>query len=64
MTIQSTSIDWGDVTEEVITGSHDPLWVYIASKTLAERAVWTYAEENPSLDVATSTNVLCTKIVC
>lgn len=32
------------------------MWVYVASKLLAERAVWEFAEKNPSLDVATGTS--------
>jgi hypothetical protein len=30
------------------------MWVYVASKILAERAAWAFAEQNPSLDLATS----------
>lgn len=49
-----TEADWGQVTkEEALDGTHDIMWVYVASKLLAERAVWEFAEKNPSLDVAT-----------
>ncbi|KAF8896841.1 NAD-P-binding protein [Mucidula mucida] len=48
------STDWGDVTEEeTLNGEHDPLWVYLASKLLAEKAAWQFIEEHPSIDLAT-----------
>ncbi|THG93995.1 hypothetical protein EW145_g8235, partial [Phellinidium pouzarii] len=46
---------WGEVTtEELLDGSHDLLYVYLGAKTVAEKAAWKFAEENPALDLATS----------
>ncbi|KAF8640261.1 hypothetical protein AX16_010156 [Volvariella volvacea WC 439] len=50
-----TEADWGQVTkEEVLSGvySTNPLKVYVASKILAERAAWEFAEQNPAVDLA------------
>ncbi|KAF8640225.1 hypothetical protein AX16_010122 [Volvariella volvacea WC 439] len=50
-----TEADWGETTkEEVLSGvySHDPLKIYIATKVLAEKATWEFAEQNPELDLA------------
>lgn len=47
--------DWGDTTEEeILSGKHGSTWEYMASKILAEKATWKFAEEHPSLDVTTS----------
>ncbi|KAF8901589.1 NAD-P-binding protein [Mucidula mucida] len=52
--ITLTQKDWGSVTvEEVFKSEHNPLWVYIASKILAEKAAWKFAEENALIDLAT-----------
>ncbi|KAF8072304.1 NAD-P-binding protein [Lyophyllum atratum] len=49
----STEKDWGNVTEdEFLAGEHDPMWTYLAAKTLAERAAWKFAETQPSLDLS------------
>ncbi|KAF9032097.1 NAD-P-binding protein [Hymenopellis radicata] len=49
-----TDKDWGHVTEEeTLSGKHDPLWIYLASKLLAEKAAWQFVDENPSIDLAT-----------
>ncbi|KAF5374478.1 hypothetical protein D9615_009061 [Tricholomella constricta] len=49
----STEKDWGNVTEEeFLVNSQNPMWAYLAAKTLAERAVWKFAEEEPSLDLS------------
>ncbi|KAK0447844.1 NAD-P-binding protein [Desarmillaria tabescens] len=46
--------DWGSVTEEeFLSGGHNPLWIYLAAKTLAEKMAWKFAQENPTLDLAT-----------
>ncbi|KAF8640305.1 hypothetical protein AX16_010200 [Volvariella volvacea WC 439] len=51
-----TESDWGQVTkEDVLIGkySHDSMRAYIASKILAEKAAWEFAEQHPELDLAT-----------
>ncbi|KAF8066905.1 hypothetical protein FPV67DRAFT_1214771 [Lyophyllum atratum] len=49
-----TSSDWGHTTrEEVLSGKHDALWVYLATKLLAEQAAWKFAEAHPQLDLST-----------
>ncbi len=54
MLVPLTLSDWGSVTvEEVFKSEHNPLWVYIASKILAEKAAWKFAEENALIDLAT-----------
>ncbi|KAJ7472642.1 NAD-P-binding protein [Mycena latifolia] len=46
--------EWGTATEEdLLTGSHNPLWNYLATKILAESAAWKFAETHPSLDLTT-----------
>ncbi|ETW79541.1 hypothetical protein HETIRDRAFT_477119 [Heterobasidion irregulare TC 32-1] len=40
--------------EEVINSTHDPFWVYCATKLLSEKASWKFAAEHPELDVASS----------
>ncbi|KAJ6459475.1 NAD-P-binding protein [Mycena vitilis] len=46
--------DWGTaMEEEVLSGKHDALWNYLASKILAERAAWAFAESHPSIDLTT-----------
>ncbi|KAF8879115.1 hypothetical protein BD779DRAFT_1789028 [Infundibulicybe gibba] len=53
--------DWGEVTrEEVHAKADDPLFVYFASKILAERAAWNFAKENPRVDLATDSSKLTT----
>lgn len=50
-----TMTDWGDATEEdILSGKFGSTWEYMASKILAEKATWKFAEENPSIDVTTS----------
>ena len=60
--------DWNDVTrEDVINGNSvsaeeavaglqawTSFWLYTAAKTLAERALWEFADEHPDIEVATS----------
>lgn len=49
-----TSSDWGRVTrEEVLSGEHNPIWVYLATKILSEQAAWKFADEHPELDLST-----------
>ncbi|KAF8063230.1 NAD-P-binding protein [Lyophyllum atratum] len=49
----STEKDWGNVTEdELLAGEHDPVWTYIAAKTLAERVAWKFAGSERSLDLS------------
>ncbi|KAG5349869.1 putative uncharacterized oxidoreductase [Termitomyces sp. T112] len=46
--------DWGVVSrEEARAKAEDPYYVYFASKILAEKAIWEYAEKHPELDIAT-----------
>ncbi|KAK0235463.1 NAD-P-binding protein [Armillaria nabsnona] len=46
--------DWGSVTEEeFLNGGHNPLWTYLAAKIIAESMAWKFAQENPTLDLAT-----------
>ena len=46
---------WGECTAEQVTdGTRNPLWIYLASKILAEKEAWKFAQENPSLDLTTS----------
>lgn len=45
--------DWGQVTREQLAAKgDDAMYVYFASKLLAERAMWDFAKEHPKLDVA------------
>ncbi|KAF8640271.1 hypothetical protein AX16_010166 [Volvariella volvacea WC 439] len=50
-----TEADWGLVTKENVLSeiySQNPLGAYFASKILAEKAAWEFAEQNPALDLA------------
>ncbi len=48
-------VDWGTVTEEeFLSSGHNPLWVYLAAKIMAETMAWKFARENPTVDLATS----------
>lgn len=52
-----THEDWNTATvEEAVSGKHDhePYWIYWASKTAADRAVWEFASEHPEIDITTS----------
>ncbi|TFY51856.1 hypothetical protein EVG20_g10809 [Dentipellis fragilis] len=47
-----TEEDWGHVTEEqVLDGSRDAMWIYSATKILAERAAWDFAERHHEVDI-------------
>lgn len=47
-----TSKDWGHVTvEEALDPEKNDVFVYFASKLLAERALWQFVKEHPQLDV-------------
>jgi len=49
-----TGKDWGTVSEaDLLSGTHTPFWNYLATKTLAELAAWTFAKENPTVDLTT-----------
>ncbi|KAG6840383.1 hypothetical protein C0991_007044 [Blastosporella zonata] len=49
-----TSSNYGRATkEEVLSGKYDALWVYLASKILAEEAAWEFASSHPELDLTT-----------
>ena len=38
---------WGECTAEQVTdGTRNPLWIYLASKILAEKEAWKFAQEN------------------
>ncbi|KLO17164.1 NAD(P)-binding protein [Schizopora paradoxa] len=46
-----TAEDWNPTTTKVLLGSeHHPWWVYGASKAIAEREVWKFANEHPEID--------------
>jgi len=46
--------DWGEVTrEQVYVKADDPVYVYFASKILAEKVAWNFAKEHPEIDLAT-----------
>ncbi|KAJ7918983.1 NAD-P-binding protein [Mycena leptocephala] len=46
--------DWGTVTEEeLLAGNNNAVWNYLATKILAERAAWEFAESHPSVDLTT-----------
>jgi nucleoside-diphosphate-sugar epimerase len=48
-------LDWGTATEEeLLTGNNNAVWNYLATKILAERAAWEFAESHPSVDLTTS----------
>ncbi|KAF9463748.1 hypothetical protein BDZ94DRAFT_1217542 [Collybia nuda] len=48
-----TESDWGEVTrEQALAKKDDAYYVYFASKIIAERAMWKFAEEHPKLDIA------------
>ncbi|KAJ7883976.1 hypothetical protein B0H13DRAFT_1890195 [Mycena leptocephala] len=50
--------DWGTVTEEeLLTGNNNAVWNYLATKILAERAAWEFAESHPSLTRRLGANV-------
>ena len=42
--------------ESVLDGTHenDGLWVYSASKAIAERELWKFADAHPEVDITTS----------
>ena len=44
-------IDWVDTSREKALASGDPAFVYVSEKTLAEQAVWDFAEKHPNIDV-------------
>lgn len=47
--------DWGHVTvEEALDPEKNDVFVYFASKLLAERALWQFVKEHPQLDVVAS----------
>ncbi|OBZ70868.1 hypothetical protein A0H81_09122 [Grifola frondosa] len=49
-----TDKDWNSVTrEEVLDGMRDEMFIYAAEKTLAERAVWEFADQHPHMDITT-----------
>lgn len=46
--------DWNPVTrEQALSQPDNDSLAYLASKTLAERAVWKLADENPDLNITT-----------
>lgn len=44
---------WGEVTDKDALEGPNPLYVYLSTKILAERAAWAFAKENPGFDLAT-----------
>jgi len=46
-----TPRDWNPATvDDVLASHHHPWWVYSASKAIAEREVWKFADEHPEVD--------------
>ncbi|KAJ7284724.1 hypothetical protein C8J57DRAFT_1169845 [Mycena rebaudengoi] len=46
--------DWGVVArEELLSGNNNPLWNYLATKILSEKAAWDFAEAHPTIDLVT-----------
>ncbi|KAJ7169210.1 hypothetical protein C8R43DRAFT_916707 [Mycena crocata] len=48
-----TDQDWNPVTKEFAVASGNKVLMYAASKTIAERAVWEWADKHPHVDVTT-----------
>lgn len=49
-----TANDWNPATyEEAVKGDKPGMWIYSASKTLAEKAAFEYAEQHPELKITT-----------
>lgn len=47
-------LDWNNVTrEEALDPSAHPIFVYSASKALAEKEIWKFAEAHPDINVTT-----------
>jgi nucleoside-diphosphate-sugar epimerase len=50
--LMSLSIDWNPTTrEQALANSENAMFVYSASKTLAEKAVWKIADKHPDVNV-------------
>ncbi|KAF9501741.1 NAD(P)-binding protein [Pleurotus eryngii] len=49
----SSWTDWNPTTKEVALKTGNPLVIYAASKTYAERAVWEFADAHPHVDITT-----------
>jgi len=47
--------DWNPIPSEeaILDGEHNPYWVYAASKTIAEKRAWSFAETHPEADITT-----------
>ncbi|KAI0738709.1 hypothetical protein C8Q80DRAFT_1207016 [Daedaleopsis nitida] len=49
-----TEEDWGETSrKDLLSGNHNPLYVYFGTKILTEKAVWHFAGEHPELDLTT-----------
>ncbi|TDL27081.1 NAD-P-binding protein [Rickenella mellea] len=49
-----TDKEWNPATmEEALDETRNIYWVYDAAKTLAERAIWQFADEHPEMDITT-----------
>jgi len=49
-----TDQDWNPSTrEQALDGTHDPFFIYAVEKTLAEHAVWDFADKHPHIEVTT-----------
>jgi hypothetical protein len=46
-------VDWFEITEEIAVTWSDPIAVYAASKSIAEKALWAFAKERPELNLVT-----------
>ena len=47
---------WLDISRQEAEKLTDEFRIYVASKTLAERAVWEFAERHPHVEVTTGEN--------
>lgn len=53
LTTELSLADWFEITYEEAEKLTDPFLIYIASKTLAERAVWAFADKHPLIEMTT-----------
>jgi nucleoside-diphosphate-sugar epimerase len=52
------AIDWNTATREAVI-DESPFVVYAASKALAEKALWDFAEQHDDIQVTTRTSIVC-----
>jgi hypothetical protein len=54
------STDWNPLTEEDAQKLQSPMVTYSTSKTLAEKALWKFAEGHEDLNLVTGERLACT----